>query len=161
MAGRRPKPTKLKLLQGNPGKRKISENEPEPEICVPDPPDHLSDAAREHWEQVACELAEAGILTRIDRDALGLYCEAYARWVHANEQIQKFGPLVKAPSGYPMQSPFLAIANKAFDQMRAMLTEFGMTPSSRTKVQVERPDTADPLDEFLRRGAELTRTKDG
>ena len=156
MAGRRPKPTKLKLLQGNPGKRKIPDDEPEPEVCVPDPPEHLSEAAREHWQQVATELADAGILTRIDRDALGLYCEAYARWVHANQQIQQFGPLVKAPSGYPMQSPFLAIANKAFDQMRAMLTEFGMTPSSRTKVRVERPDTGDPMDEFLRRGADLS-----
>jgi P27 family predicted phage terminase small subunit len=81
--------------------------------------------------------------------------------VHANRQIQEFGPLVKAPSGYPMQSPFLAIANKAFDQMRAMLTEFGMTPSSRTKVRVERPDAGDPMDDFLRRGAELTGKKGG
>lgn len=150
MAGRKPKPTSLKLLQGNPGKRPIDDREPQPEVCVPDPPEHLSEAAREHWHQIAHELAEVGILTVLDQDALALYCEAYARWVNANQQIQQFGPLVKAPSGYPMQSPFLAIANKAFDQMRALLTEFGMTPSSRVRVKVQQPAASDPMDDYLR-----------
>lgn len=150
MAGRKPKPTALKLLQGNPGKRALNDREPQPEVCVPDPPEHLGDAAQEHWHEIAHELAEVGILTTIDRDALALYCEAFARWVDANQHVREFGPLVKAPSGYPMQSPFLAIANKAFDQMRALLTEFGMTPSSRVKVKVQQPATSDPMDDYLR-----------
>jgi P27 family predicted phage terminase small subunit len=150
MPGRKRKPTALKLLQGNPGKRAVRDDEPKPAVCVPHPPDHLSDAAKEHWRQIGQELASVGILTKIDADALGMYCEAFARWVHANEQIRQFGPLVKAPSGYPMQSPFLAIANKAFDQMRAMLTEFGMTPSSRTKVHAAKPDDDDAMERFLR-----------
>jgi P27 family predicted phage terminase small subunit len=152
MPGRKRKPTALKLLQGNPGKRPIRQDEPKPEVCVPDPPDHLSNVAKEHWKLIGEQLAEVGILTRIDSDALALYCEAYARWVHANQQLQQFGPLVKAPSGYPMQSPFLAIANKAFDQLRAMLTEFGMTPSSRTKVHAAKPDEDDAMERFLRGG---------
>jgi P27 family predicted phage terminase small subunit len=161
MPGRKPKPTALKLLQGNPGKRPLRDDEPRPEVCLPDPPEHLSAVAKEHWGVIGAQLAEAGILTSIDRDALALYCEAYARWVHANEQLRLFGVLVKAPSGYPMQSPFLAIANKAFEQMRSMLTEFGMTPSSRTRVRVASPGAEDPMDEFLRRGAALAGKRSG
>lgn len=50
-----------------------------------------------------------------------------------------------------MQSPFLAIANKAFEQMRAMLVEFGMTPSSRSRVHARPLEGADPMEEFMRR----------
>ena len=32
-----------------------------------------------------------------------------------------------------MESSDLAVANKAMEQMRAMLTEFGVSPSSRTR----------------------------
>ena len=32
-------------------------------------------------------------------------------------------------SAYPMQNPYLAIANTAIKQMKAFLVEFGMTPS--------------------------------
>jgi P27 family predicted phage terminase small subunit len=151
MPGRRPKPTRLKLLQGNPGKRKLNREEPKPRPSLPEPPVYLSSEAKEHWGVVAAQLSEAGLLTDLDRDALALYCEAYARWVHANQQLARFGPLVKSPNGYPMQSPFLAIANKAFEQMRAMLVEFGMTPSSRSRVHVRPQDAEDPMEEFMRR----------
>jgi phage terminase small subunit len=53
-----------------------------------------------------------------------------------------------------MQSPFLAVANKALEQMRAFLNEFGMTPASRTRVHAERPSATNALDEFLRREEE-------
>jgi P27 family predicted phage terminase small subunit len=79
-------------------------------------------------------LSRAHVLTDLDVDALALYCEAYARWAWANAQIKKHGVLVKTPNGFPTQSPLLQIANKAFEQMRVMLTEFGMTPSSRSRV---------------------------
>jgi P27 family predicted phage terminase small subunit len=135
MRGRKPTPAQLKLVQGNPGRRPVRNDEPKPAPATnPAPPAHLSDEAREHWQQVAAELSAARVLTKLDVDALAMYCESYARWAWANAQIRKHGVLVKTPSGYPTQSPLLQIANKAFEHMRAMLTEFGMTPSSRARV---------------------------
>lgn len=157
MPGRKPKPTILRLLQGNPGKRELPKNEPKPakpKGSVPKAPRHLTDAAKRQWRVVAKQLAGANILTELDAHALALYCEAYARYRNASEQIEKFGAVVKAPSGFPVQSPFLAIANKALEQMTKLMIEFGMTPSSRTRVHtigVEKE--ADPMDAFLLRRA--------
>jgi P27 family predicted phage terminase small subunit len=135
MRGRKPKPSHLKLITGNPGRRKLPKDEPKPAPAVDlAAPEHLSAGARAHWAQVAKELAEAKVLTRLDLHGLGMYCEAFARWTWANAQIQKHGVLVKTPNGFPTQSPLLQIANKAFEQMRVMLAEFGMTPSARTRV---------------------------
>jgi len=76
MAGRKPKPTFLKLLQGNPGKRELPQNEPQPakpKGAVPKAPRHLSDPARKQWRVVAKQLAGANILTELDAHALALY----------------------------------------------------------------------------------------
>lgn len=133
--GRRPIPTQLKVLHGTDQPCRINKNEAEPETDRIEPPHELSDEARKHWDLVVRELKSAGLITNLDVVALTMYCEAYATWRHASKQIQKYGTVVKAEkSGFPMQSPYLAIANRAFDQMKGMLTEFGMTPSSRTRV---------------------------
>jgi P27 family predicted phage terminase small subunit len=79
-------------------------------------------------------------MTDIDGAALAAYCQAWARWVEAEENLVKYGVVIKAPSGFPIQSPYLAIANKAMDQMTRLLVEFGMSPSSRSRVTpAERP----------------------
>lgn len=77
-----------------------------------------------------------GTISKLDRAAVGAYCDAYSRWVEAATQILQYGLIFKAPSGYPMPWPYLAILHTALDQMRAFLTEFGMTPSSRSRVNV-------------------------
>lgn len=135
MKGRKPKPTHLKILQGNPGRRPLPADEPKLEPCFPDPPNHLSEAARKHWGEVGGMLHEAGILTAVDADALAAYCELHARWVEANEKIREYGLVIKSPSGAPVQSPYFKISAITFDAMKAMLVEFGMTPSSRARVK--------------------------
>lgn len=100
---------------------------------------------------MAKDLAQLGLLSRIDRGALALYCQAWGRWVEAEEALKKHGVMVKSPNGFPMQSPYLAVANKAMEQMRAMLTEFGMSPSSRTRVHAEPIlQEDDPFEQYLR-----------
>jgi len=78
-------------------------------------------------------------MTNLDNAALGMYCESYAKYVDANKKIHKLGTIIKAPSGYPIPSPYLSIACKAFEEMRKMLVEFGMTPSSRAGIQSSKP----------------------
>lgn len=150
MQGRKPSPTVLKLITGNPGKRALPANEPQLKAIRPKAPRHLSQSAKKQWQVVARQLADAKVLTALDTHALALYCEAYERYQQANEQIRKFGVVVKAPSGFPVQSPFLAIANKALEQMTKLMTEFGMTPSSRTRVSTAGNADEDPMEAFLR-----------
>jgi P27 family predicted phage terminase small subunit len=149
MPGRKAMPTAMKILRGNPGKRALNKHEPQPPAGA-DMPDWLSAEAKAHWPLVASQLRAAGVLTQMDAPALALYCEAFARWKDANENVAKYGPVIKAPSGVPMQSPYLHIANKAWAQMLKTLVEFGMTPSSRSKVTVSAPpEAAGEFDEFI------------
>jgi P27 family predicted phage terminase small subunit len=134
MRGRRPKPTRLKLLTGNPGKRPLNEREPEPEPSVPDCPPELGPVARREWDRLVGELSKLRILTNLDRAALASYCGAYGLWAEAMEQIQKYGAMVKSPSGYPQQSPYLAIANRQAEIMMRIASEFGFTPASRSRI---------------------------
>lgn len=148
-AGRKPTPTNLKILYGNPGKRPLPQNEPKPKPVAPKTPKHLNSVAKKEWKRVAAELEPLGLLTIIDMAALAAYCVAYSRWVEAEDMIRKHGMLVKSPNGYPMQSPYLAIANKALDQMKGFLTEFGMTPASRSRLSINDKGQEDEFDRLL------------
>ncbi len=80
------KPIALIKLEGNPGKRRIPKDIGGPP-SDPGPPDHLDDYAREEWARVATGLEAMGVLTEVDRAALSAYCDAYAVWRTACEQI--------------------------------------------------------------------------
>ncbi len=134
MRGRKPKPTKLKVLTGNPGKRPLNYNEPRPEPAIPDCPPELSEAAQREWNRLVGELSKLNLLTHLDRAALAAYCNAYAMWVEAIEAIQKYGSMVKSPTGYPIQSPYVAIANRQAEIMLRISAEFGFTPASRGRI---------------------------
>ena len=149
MPGRKPKPTHLKLLQGNPGKRPINSAEPKPPAELPSAPAHLSDAAKTEWTHMGQQLLTLGLLTSIDRAAFAAYCVVWGRWAEAEEALKKTGPVVRSPSGYPMLSPFYTIANQSLSQMRSYLVEFGMTPSSRSRTSVRTGESTDPMEEFL------------
>jgi len=141
--GRKPKPTALKLLHGNPGKRPLNQNEPKPRPRLPRAPAHLSDAARREWQRAGRFLLQLGLMTDLDVAALAAYCVAYGRWGEAEEALRTHGVLIKSPSGHPMQSPYLAVANRAMEQMRSLLSEFGMSPASRSRVDaVPLPDAS-------------------
>jgi P27 family predicted phage terminase small subunit len=140
MKGRKPKPNIIKIRQGNPGGRPLNDDEPEPEMPdeCPEPPDHLNDIAKKEWKRIAPQLYNAGLLTYLDVPALSIYCNAYARWIEAEENIENDEKIKSTPKGYLMQNPHISIANKAIEQMKAFLIEFGMTPASRTRVKSER-----------------------
>jgi len=131
MRGRKPKPTALKLVDGNPGQRRINKNEPKPDPTMPTCPSHLSDVAKVEWNRSSKILHKSGLLTIIDRSALAAYCQAFGRWVEAEENLKKYGTIIRSPNDYPMQSPYLAIANTAMKQMKDFAALFGMSPSDR------------------------------
>jgi P27 family predicted phage terminase small subunit len=139
MRGRRPKPTRLKLLTGNPGKRALNMDEPQPEPAIPDCPPELGDVAKREWDRLVGELATLRIVTNLDRAALAAYCNAYALWADSIGAIQKYGTMVKSPNGYPVQSPYIAIANRQAEIMLRIAAELGFTPASRSRIATPSP----------------------
>ena len=152
MRGRKPLPSNVVRLRGNPGKRRLNDAEPRPAPRVPPCPDCLGDEARKEWKRVSKELAELELLTGLDRNLLAAYCQAHALWVEAVASIARYGTMVKSPNGYPMQSPYVAVANKQVDIMGRIAAEFGMTPSSRSRIRAGGPAPEDPFERFLERG---------
>ena len=142
--GRKPVPTALKLIKGTDQPCRMNKNEPKPKADRITMPAGLSPEAKKHWKQVIKHLKDAKIMTNLDVPALMIYCEAYAQWKDATDKINDHGAIIRGQNG-PARSPYLMVAQKAFDQMKQMLTEFGMTPSSRTKISTNGED--DPHDD--------------
>lgn len=159
--GRKPKPSFLRVVSGNAGRRPINQREPSPpQIAVPAPPIILNDDARREWKRVAKSLATMGVLADIDRSALAAYCEAFGVWMTATRAIKRLadtgdaygGLLSKTTNGNVIQNPLVGIANKARSDMVRFAAEFGMTPSARSRVQVDpfaAQKAADPARKFF------------
>lgn len=139
--GRKPKPTHLKLLQGNPGKRPVNKREPKPRPIAPSCPSWLSAEAKKEWAVIAPELERLGLLTIIDGSALAGYCQSYARWKQAERVLDKDGFTRETESGFLQQRPEVSIAQKSLGLVAKFLVEFGMTPSSRARLTL--PEAGD------------------
>lgn len=139
MRGRKPKPLELRVLHGQ-AAAKARASQPRTRRVLPRCPANLTGVAADKWRKVARELYDAGLLTTIDIDALATYCTVYARWVDAEEQVAKGGAVLKTVAGNIIQNPYLAIANRCIDQMGKLEAEFGMTPSSRSRVKAAIPE---------------------
>lgn len=133
--GRKRTPTSLRVLRGNNHHRPLPENEPQPEAGAEMPPD-LSEDAQAHWPKISTMLNEAGVLTHMDAIALGMFCETYAQWRQATDEVAR-RPIVKR-KGVPYRSPFFPLVKETQDRMLKVMMEFGMTPASRTKVAAVR-----------------------
>jgi P27 family predicted phage terminase small subunit len=127
------------VLTGNPGKRPLNKNEPRPSSEIPECPPELGAVAQKEWHRLIGELASLRMITNLDRAALAAYCGAYALWAEAMEALQKYGTMVKSPSGYPIQSPYVAVANRQAEIMMRIASEFGFTPASRSRISAPVP----------------------
>lgn len=141
MAATTPLPTNLKVLRGTAQPCRMNSQEPKPDTNV-SMPGGLTKEEQQHWQQVAGHLQEAGVLTVMDVQALKLYCRIYAKWHESNEKLDEYGPVIKTKAGHPALSPYFKISQKYLDQLLTILREFGMTPSSRTKIHAssDKPD---------------------
>jgi len=151
-AGRPRKPTALKELEGNPGKRALNRPEPKPTVRIPSCPAHLSGEAKKEWRRISKELLAVGLLTVVDRAALAGYCQAWARWVDAEKEISApgFKTICTTDKGYEHVNPWVQVSNSALKQMKSFLSEFGLTPASRSRIQVPQEKEEDEFDRFLR-----------
>ena len=138
MRGRKPLPTELKLLAGNPGHRPLNTREPKPKVKpkMPKAPSFLNKRAQAEWRRTGQRLFDLGILTELDEVLLSMYCSSFSHWTAANETLEKEGYTILSARSGLKPSPWLAIANSAWKEILKIMIEFGMTPSSRTRVQV-------------------------
>lgn len=149
--GRKPKPTAIKQLEGNPGKRQLNTAEPKPIQKAPTCPKWLDDEAKKEWKRLAKKMEQLGILTEVDMAAFAGYCQSYARWKEAEEFISKHGAIVKTPSGYWQQVPQVSIAQQYMKQMSKFCEQFGLTPASRSRIvaDIQKNEYIDEMDRLL------------
>ena len=149
--GRKPKPSAMKELEGNPGKRAMNSREPKPEKKAPACPKWLEGEAKKEWRRLAKQMEAIGILTEVDRAAFASYCQAYARWKEAEEWITEHGNIVRTPSGYWQTVPQVSIAQTYLKIMNRIAEQFGLTPSSRSRIVAAeaKGDTDDEMENLL------------
>jgi P27 family predicted phage terminase small subunit len=137
MAGRNRTPTGLKIVNGNPGKRSISGQEPDPEYLNDlIPPEHLTESAKTVWNELAQNLRNARVLTKLDVPMLEMVCESIATYRNAVkkcEQRYASGDIGDSSSiGY-----WEMIKSMSFKRAMATMQQFGMSPAARTKIAIQ------------------------
>ena len=153
MACCKPLPTHLKLVKGTARPHRMNKSEPKPVVATPEPPDHLDDGGRAKFVEMAELLARHGVMTELDTGALARYVVIWRRWLEAEAEVKRRGHVVKTSNDTIIQNPFLAVANKCLAQMAQIESEFGLTPSSRSRIRMAEPvEAADPFEDFLTRG---------
>ena len=141
--GRPPNPKKVHKRRGNPSKINLDFDEPEGPEGVPDPPPHLTPDALKKWDQLASLLGEMDLLSKADGDFMTLYCDAWARYLEAIEQLAKKDAkgnsmkLLKSKGGHPMLNPWTAERNRASDEMNRYGSELGLSPSARARLRIK------------------------
>ncbi len=147
--GRPPVPTKLKLLRGNPGKRKLNTSEPQPEVGVPSRPEWLLPEAKREWARQVAALPP-GLLTKVDRAALAQWCQCWARYVEAEKDITENGTTFVTEKGYEGPRPSVGIASRMIEKMATLAGKLGFTPSDRARISLPEAPADDPFAEFLK-----------
>ncbi len=141
MAGRPPKPTNLKILEGNRGRRPLPQNEPKPEPLAPDMPDWLHADAKAEWQRIVPQLTKLGLLAKTDLGVIVGYCESWAQYKKAMEFLHKHGEVypIKNDDGtvkYLQQVPQVSIANKAWLNICRASAMMGLSASDRARLEI-------------------------
>lgn len=143
---RPPKPTALKLVAGNPGKRALNKQEPDPDYLADlTPPAWLSPSAAAVWNELAPHAAKAKLLTHVDVQAFAMGCVAVAQYRQALTMVGDAAVKSKVvidETGKPVNAgehlnPWTVIQSMTFKQAMAVFDKFGMTPQARTRIAVQ------------------------
>ena len=153
--GHNRKPTAIKALDGTLKPSRVNPNEPTSPALekVPRCPGHLKGEARRAWRSVGQKLTDMGVLTEVDLHALEAYCVVFARWREAETHLEGDDALMTLGGGATglvlVPSPYLKIAEDCLKQMRAWMNEFGITPSSRSRVKVKKKESGSEEEDWF------------
>ena len=141
MRGRKPKPTAIKILEGNPGKRPLNDNEPVPTGEIPECPTWLLPAAKKEWERVAPILQELGLLTSVDVKVFAAYCQSSARYEQAEAEINEL--MIENDKGVLRPDPLITVAHTYMKKMIEAGSLLGLNPSARSRLSVDKRKSED------------------
>ena len=151
--GPNPKPTKLKVLNGNSGKHKLNENEPMPEEVndVPDPPWYLDYYAKKEWKRSAPHLIKVGLLTEADLTMFQEYCEMHGHCVRLHQKIREDGYefLTGEDNHYHQRMPITSILKDFLKAKTNLAEQLGLTPSARTNIEVDSGEEGPSVEDIL------------
>lgn len=136
-AGRPSIPTHLKKLGGTLQPSRTNPDEPIPDVALGLPPDWLTPTAKEYWEEIGGILLQMKVISYADTAAMTLLCDVLAQYVSVRVTIAKRGRVYEllTPGGKVYRArPEVAMEADLWRRAKSMLTEFGLTPASRSKV---------------------------
>lgn len=142
--GKKPDPTAMLKLRGTYRKDRRSADEPIPDGGMPERPKFLTGPAKIEWERLAPLLYEKGVLTTWDLAAFTMYCVELGEYVSLCRAIKKAKDgktdmqsryTSKTSKGGECLAVLVQARFKALAACRSMATEFGLTPSSRTRIK--------------------------
>lgn len=150
MGRRGPSPTptaQLKLLNS----REVAsrKDEPQRDIAAPAPPSWLGAMARDEWRRVVPQLLHDGVLSKDNRAALTVYCEAWDEFHLAKRRLRKDGYFVPGSLGSLVAHPAIQLLNHASARILRFAQEFGLTPSARARLSVGKPAEESTLSGFV------------
>jgi P27 family predicted phage terminase small subunit len=154
MGRRGPAPTPTKLLDARGSWRGSANAEPMP-AGKPIPPPWLQGDAKVVWDEMLDQFCSTlGVITTRDRNALARYCDVFVRWRKAADFLEKNGDVfpindAKGKLKCLQQFPQVAIYRNLALMLLRLEQEFGLTPASRTRIQVivaNAPSGAPPRD---------------
>lgn len=156
--GPKPKPAALRLAASD-GKTEPGAA-PGP-VRIPAPPAWLRPEAKAEWKRLAKRLANKGLLASIDTAAFAAYCQAFGNWAAAEKELARLrraesdelaGFVAKTAAGNLIHHPLGTVAQKARLETVKLAAEFGLTPSSRARLDSDAAKNRggdDPADEFF------------
>jgi len=147
--GPQPKPTELKKLAGNPGKRSLDAGEPQPDVEAPATPRDAPMAMRDFYRRYAQLLADLRVVTTADAASFRLMAMHYALALDAAARVRKDGLLRKDENGVQRKHPLLQVLRDNSKVFLAYAAHFGMTPSARSSVKAVPTDRQMTLEEIL------------
>lgn len=158
MRGPPPQPSRLKLLHGNPGRRPLPKDEPVPPEGEIRCPPELKGRARKFWKKHESILTAMGLLTTADIPALANLCDVEAEYWDAADDVRKRGIEIevtrydrKTGNAFYVteDNPSVRIRSDAGKRLLRLMIEFGMSPSSRTRVKAApKPEKKSALEEL-------------
>lgn len=147
--GHNRKPTALKILEGNPGKRPLPSREPKPPPIAPKCPSWLPVDGKKLWRELAPQLERLGLLTQVDGPTFTVLCLAWANLREAAGDLKTRGALVpgaRSP-GETVRNPSAQHLNAAAQLVLAVAPRFGLDPQARSRIMAAASDDG-PTDDM-------------
>ena len=146
--GRKHQPLTTLKMQHSHHAKYYRKSEPQPTPGTPERPDNLSDVELEVYDYIVDKLEHMGVMAITDGKAIERYAHTYVRYWNAAEFVRKNGetfPVRDKDGNLKGVSllPQAQLLNTLGPQLLRMEQDFGLTPSSRAGIQLEKTQHED------------------